>query len=147
MSETTLDPTCDATIDPATAPAPVGTLSVLNVGDGDLTISFDPGDPQEVVHGLRVLMDMQKRGYLIAVKLPDGSYVRAIEIDPTAGAYIVSLPRDASPALLAACGIEPGSPEALADAADAPKGKTRGRRGRLPIATSEAVGVARSAGG
>ena len=132
MSETLETPSTPAT----------GSLSVLNVGAGDLTITFDPGNAEETVKGLRMLMDMQRRGYLIAVKLPDGSYVRAEEIDPTAGAYVISLPEDAPPALLATM-----QAVALETAADQPKRRGRPRKVKVPIATSEAVGVARSAGG
>jgi hypothetical protein len=166
-------------LDTITPAAPVGSLSVLNVGAGDITVNFDPGSPEEVVKGLRMLMDMQKRGYLIAVKLPDGSYVRAVEIDPTAGCYVISLPADASPELLATLRAvvldEPdagdlprrrrGRPRKLrapegavvitnaeepgtVAATDAsPRKRGRSRKVRVPIATSEAIGVARSAGG
>lgn len=114
-----------------------GTLCVLNVGTGDTTVTFDPGNPAEVAKGMRMLLDMQKRGYLIAVQLPDGTYTRAIEIDPTSGSYIITLPEDTP----------------LPEGASAVHDKSKRRRGRpskkvkVPVEKTHAVGVARSAGG
>ena len=120
-----------------------GSLSVLNVGAGDIEVRFNPHQPEEVERALKMLKDMQRRGYAILVKQGDGSYARAIEIDEKTSCYVIS---EEVPVETAA----PPDVEAAA-AADEPPVAPR-RRGRppkkqQPIAGSHAVGVARSAGG
>jgi hypothetical protein len=115
-----------------------GRLSVLNVGAGDIEVRFNKHQPDEVVRAIKMLKDMQKRGYAILVKQDDGSYVRAIEIDAEHQCYVIS---DGPPPVEAvvdeaAVTVKPGNGR-----------RRRGYRRRQPIATSEAVGVARSAGG
>ena len=110
-----------------------GSLSILNVGAGDIEVRFNEHQPEEVERAIKMLKEMQARGYAILVKQADGSYVRAVEIDATRGCYIVS-GEVVEPAPATAVGRPP----------------SRGRRGRRvsqPIASSHAVGVARSAGG
>ncbi len=113
-----------------------GRLSVLNVGAGDIEIKFNPHQPEEVTRAVKMLTEMQQRGYAILVRQDDGSYVRAVSIDAARGLYIIS--------------GEP-APEAagLEDVEDGPPLKRpRGRPRRTqPIATSEAVSLGRSAGG
>jgi hypothetical protein len=43
-------------------------LTVLNVGHGDTKLSFDPKKPEERKHTARIVQDMLKLGYVIAVK-------------------------------------------------------------------------------
>ena len=112
-----------------------GSLSVLNVGAGDLEIKFNPHQPEELQRALKMLKDMQARGYAILVREEDGSYVRATSIDAARGPYIISgdapepVPQEGVPA------VEP------------PK-KRRGRPPRtVPVGTSHAVSLGRSAGG
>jgi hypothetical protein len=110
-------------------------LCVLNVGAGDITVAFDDGDPGERAKAIKMLKDMRARGYLFAIKLPDGSYTKAVDIDGEHGGhYIVVVPDDLA--------LPP-------DAAPVEGGKRprRGRRVALPIDKTEAYGVARSAGG
>lgn len=134
------------------APHPItGSLSVLNVGEGDIHITFNNADPAETEKAVAMLLDMQKRGYAIMVQLPDNTYVRAQSIDATTGSYIVVLPDEIAAATLA----EPAaaSPEGAKDGESAATEKpSRGRPSKkastsLPIAGTRAVGVARSAGG
>lgn len=115
-----------------------GSLSILNVGAGDIHITFETGDPDEVRNAVSMLLDMQKRGYAILVAMPDGTYARAQSIDGQRGDYIVRTNNDTS---------EPGPGSLPGD--DQPK-KRSGRRSRdvrLPVTGTRAVGVARSAGG
>lgn len=110
-----------------------GSLSVLNVGAGDIQITFNQHDSGEREKALKMLTDMQTRGYAILVRLDDGTYTRATRVDAETGHYIIQLPDDA--AHEAAEAIEP-----------APKGR-RGRKARILVEKAQAVGVARSAGG
>lgn len=129
-----------------------GSLCVPNVGLGDIEVRFNHHDSAERDKALRMLTDMQKRGYAILVRLDDGSYTRAVEIDTARGCYVVQLPDfDAQ--------VAGSAPVAMADAlADALAGgwtcvppPTKGKRGRrraaIPISGAHAVGIARSAGG
>lgn len=115
-----------------------GSLSVLNVGAGDIELRFNQHNTEEREKALKMLTDMQRRGYAILVRLDDGSYVRATEIDAERGCYVVQMPEmstglDEGPSL-------PGR-----------RGSRKGPRGRqrrhVPIERAHAVGVARSAGG
>lgn len=117
-----------------------GELSVLNVGAGDIKVVFNQADRGEAAKAIRMLNDMQARGYAILIELPDGSYTRAERIDATRGRYVITLPEDVS---------EPPEAEPVPKKRGK-KSVVKGRKGRkvsVPIAKSRAVGVARSAGG
>lgn len=108
-----------------------GSLSVLNVGAGDIEVRFNHHQPDELARAVRMLKDMQARGYAILVRQDDGSYARAVSIDTERALYIIS--------------DGPAEPEAIRGASPS---RRRGRPKRTQaIATSQAVGVARSAGG
>ncbi|MGE3278045.1 MAG: hypothetical protein AB7O67_23280 [Vicinamibacterales bacterium] len=108
-----------------------GTLSVLNVGAGDIQVSFNQHDAEERQRAVRMLKDMQARGYAILVRLDDGTYTRALEIDEAHGAYVIQTPE----------------PAAAAPVAEPPRrGRRRGRT-KVPFEQAKAIGVARSAGG
>lgn len=151
-----------------------GELRVLNVGAGDITITFNNTDVDETDKALAMLQDMLKRGYLVAVQLPDGTYARARQIDPTRGRYIVTVPthivtHELPPAPEADLPELPPAPEAAAAdieqhlcacgcGAPVLPGKTwvKGHHKRkraatqtvsVPVQKTKAVGVARSAGG
>lgn len=111
-----------------------GILSVLNVGAGDIRVTFNQHDRGERDKALAMLQDMQKRGYAILVQLDDGTYVRAKEIDAARGCYIVQLP-------------DGGSHEAAEPVEPAPKRRGRPRKVAIPVTKARATGVARSAGG
>lgn len=110
-----------------------GSLSVLNVGAGDIEVKFNRHQPEEVARAIRMLKDMQARGYAILVRQDDGSYVRATAIDETNGLYIIS---------------GEAAPEPTADIPPVRATRKRGPQRRTQsIATSHAIGVGRSAGG
>jgi hypothetical protein len=114
-----------------------GTLAVLNTGAGDITVAFNTADAEESARAIDMLLDMKARGYAIMVRLADGTYTRAVDIDANTGHYVVLAPSNASP-------VE-SSPEA--EATPTTKRRGRPRRERVPIDSASAVGVARSAGG
>lgn len=113
-----------------------GTLSILNVGDGDTKLSFDPKKPAERERAARVVTDMIKQGFAILVEVGkrkgEPLYQRAKSFDPETCEYIiVGVPED-------------GHEKATAS----PKAKTKKTTTRrVPAAKTRSVAVARSAGG
>ena len=95
-----------------------GSLAVLSVGMGDIEVRFNQHDEAETAKALKMLDDMKARGYAILVRLDDGSYVRAVDIDRTRGCYVVQIPAD---------GAVPADVET-----EAPRKGKRGRRARGP---------------
>ena len=149
-----------------------GEIRVLNVGAGDIAVSFNNNDDDETEKALGMLRDMMARGYLIAVQLPDGSYARATKVDAKAGRYIITVPKAlvADPDAPPQTGLDDGPPIApvIAEAQQhlcacgcgrpVAEGKTwvRNHHHRkrapqqtvsVPVRKTRAVGVARSAGG
>lgn len=144
-----------------------GSLSVLNVGAGDIEVIFNQHDSTERDRAIRMLKDMQARGYAILVRLDDGSYVRAKEVDAERGRYIVQLPEggthaaaepiDDAPAIevtakapepgTCACGcgkkVKAGKQWVLGHH----RRKKGGRKVAVPVHRAHATGIARSAGG
>lgn len=142
----------------------MASLNVLNVGAGDVALTFNHLDDDEAKKALRILTDMQERGYAIIVQTEDGQYARAKAIDRTRGRYIIQLPEGAplppgaeeidmtgvafDAEVAAAQPPAPGHETRGADLEPiAPKKRGRGRRVGVPIARASATGVARSAGG
>lgn len=139
----------------------MGSLCVPNVGLGDIEVKFNQHDSRERDKAIRMLKDMQTRGYAILVRLDDGSYVRATGIDHERGCYIVQIP-DEEPAAVPdfdaqVAGTAPVTDtpaEVIADNIGTalrdqplPK-KRRGRvRKEIPFHQAAATGIARSAGG
>jgi len=119
-------------------------LAILNVGEGDTKITFDPDKPDEAARARRVVSDLLKLGYAILVRVNEKAkgvkavYRRAVAFDPQLNEYLV---RDAPGDT--ATGLDDGPP--LADEKPAPKPR-RGTMRRIP-ASAPGVAVARSAGG
>ena len=111
-----------------------GFLRVLNIAAGDIEVVFDAENPAETLRAIAMLKDMAKRGFLIAVRLEDGTFARAVDIDATRARYIVVVPDDI------------GLPADAVPVVEKRPAK-RGRKVSVPIETSRAYGVARSAGG
>lgn len=122
-----------------------GVLSILNVGAGDTKISFDPTKPEETKRASAIIADMLQRGFAILVEVgkKDGKplYQRAEAFDPETAEYIV-------------VGLPPGAESPPGDSrmgpnAKARPGRPRGRppKHRLKAETTNAVAVARTAGG
>jgi hypothetical protein len=137
-----------------------GSLCVLNVGAGDIELKFNQHEPDELARAVKILTDMQQRGCAILVKNEDGSYSRAHAIDASRGLYVISgeprpqaaLPPPPERQALTGDVLDPAvDPDADADALvdQALRARRRGRppKRTVPIATSHAVGVGRSAGG
>lgn len=133
-----------------------GTLGILNVGAGDVKLSFDPADPGERIRAARIVKDMLRRGYAIVVQVgtaPDGKpiYQRATGFREDVCQYLIA---DFDP--MAASdneGDHRGEEQVQTQAGAAPDGaapalKRRGRPPKaIPAESTRAVAVARSAGG
>jgi Ribonuclease G/E len=119
----------------------VGEVGILNVGAGDTKLSFDPKKPKEVERASRIVKDMLRRGYAILVEVGKDEkgplYRRATDFDAKTAEYIIiGEPEEATPNV-----ESPSSPP--------PRGKA-GRKtatNRVPAASTNAVAVARTAGG
>jgi hypothetical protein len=114
-----------------------GTLSVLNVGAGDLKFSFDPAKPGEVEKAKRTVEDMLRRGYTLLVEVV-GVLHKAKGFDPARCEYVIV--------------DEPDEPAAVgtaidADAAVIPAAKKRGRPRSIPASAAKATAIAPTAGG
>lgn len=133
----------------------MGRLEILNVGEGDIAITYDAQDAPDCIRAKRIITDMLRRGYALLVEVGkenDGRpiYQRATAFDETAGEYIIADYAPEAHEVEADRGEEDTSKE---DAAPEPeteavKPKKRGRpRKSVPMESATAVGVGRSAGG
>lgn len=109
-------------------------VSILNVGEGDTKLSFDPAKPVERERASTIVSDMLRRGYAILVQVgeKDGEpiYKRAKAFDPKTCEYLID-------------GL---SAQEEAEITDRMAGKKRGRK-RVAAASTSAVAVARTARG
>lgn len=133
-----------------------GEVGILNVGAGDIRISFDPKNPAEVIRAKRIVKDMLRGGYALLVEVEkngEKAFQRALDFDEERGEYIIAdydpvqggvqgPPKPAEligPVCACGCGLP------------VTEGKTwvRGHhnRKRVPAAKARAVAVSRSAGG
>ena len=150
----------------------MGTLAILNVGAGDLKVSFDRNNPAELIRAKRIIKDMLRRGYALLVEVErngEKAFERAIDFNEDHCEYIIAdfdpeialnsdrqdayeteLNRQEKPTTHGQSQQnETGVPDVRPE--DAPReepkpGRGRPRRG-IPADKANAVGVARSAGG
>jgi hypothetical protein len=136
-----------------TAPEPTGVLEILNVAAGDVKLTFDKGNPIETIRAKRIVVDMLRRGYALVVEVERGgkrAYERVQEFDEKNGEYIIA---DFDPVIAQeadkADGELPPLPLRQHDiSAPAPQPVAKkGGRTRLPMETTKATGIGRSAGG
>src|SRR6185436_17393172 len=66
-----------------------GTLEILNVGRGDVKISYDSNNAAEAIRAKRIIKDMLRRGYALLVEV-DGKFSRVKEFDEAAGEYVIA---------------------------------------------------------
>lgn len=116
-----------------------GTLSVLNVGAGDLKFSFDKSKPHEVARAKKTIADMLKRGYTLLVEV-GGVLHKAKGFDPDKEEYIILDPGDDEPEVAETPAIEEPAPKRKPGR---PKGKLKG----VPAATTRAHALAPTGGG
>ncbi len=136
-----------------------GTVGILNVGDGDTKLSFDPANPAERIRAARIVRDMLRRGYALLVEIEQGGekvFTRATEFRDDVCEYVIA---DLDPTVAAAADAAEEQHHDQQDEAQqvpAPTAGTQGaprRRGRppkqrsIPAETARAVVVAPIAGG
>lgn len=71
----------------------IGTVSILNVGGGDIKISFDRSNPGEAIRAARIVQDMLQRGYALIVEVNrngEKRYERVYGFDPDTNEYIIA---------------------------------------------------------
>lgn len=124
----------------------IGTVGILNVGEGDTKLTFDPTDPAEVERSGRIVRDMIRRGFVLLVEIGRDEkgpvYRRAKDFDPETAEYIIAGTADATTTENPENEQEPSLPKTR-------RGKgTKGRRTtRIAAASTNAISVARTAGG
>ena len=126
----------------------MGELSILNVGAGDVKISFDTANVAETIRASRIVRDMLRRGYALLVEVErDGEkkFERALDFNENTGCYIVA---DFDPITEdqkhgEGKQTEAGVPHLIAEA----PAKPHSRRKQVPARSTRAVAIARSAGG
>jgi hypothetical protein len=137
-------------------PTAAGTVGILNVGDGDTKLSFDPKNPAERIRAARIVKDMIRRGYALLIEHPpgSGSYTRALDFKEEVCEYVIA---DFDPITAAEADAEeeehgndqsgqaqsPATPGTGAQ--DAPR--QRGRVRTVAAGRASAVAVAPIAGG
>jgi len=128
-------------------PMNAGEVSILSVGEGHISLSFNSDDPAEVIRASRIVKDMLRRGYALLVKTPDQKWSRAKDFDENTNEYLIAdldaepQPEDTSPTYSATVGSTAESSVS-----------SKLRRGRPPMKRvsakeSELVSVGRTAGG
>lgn len=113
-----------------------GLIGILNVGAGDTKLSFDPSKPAEVKRASRIVGEMLAQWYAILVQAGEENgeplYRRAKGFDPKTCEYIIV-----------------GAPEENHEEAPskAAKGRQTLKERRIPARSTNAIAVARTAGG
>jgi hypothetical protein len=127
-------------------------VGILNVGAGDIRISFDPKNAGERIRAARIVKDMLRGGYALLVKVGK-SYQRALDFDESKCEYIVA---DFDPTQGGVQGAPTPEPAVAAKCACGCGGAvTPGKRylrghhnrKRVPAEKTHSVAVSRSAGG
>lgn len=136
-------------------PSAAGELAILNVGEGDTKLSFDPKNPAERIRAARIVRDMLKRGYALLIEVAPGEYQRAMDFREDVCEYVIA---DFDPITAAEHDAQEEQEdahqqdEASAGSAPAAGAAAPARRGRrsvrtLPAESAKAVAVAPTAGG
>jgi hypothetical protein len=130
-------------------PTAAGELAILNVGDGDTKLSFDPKNPAECIRAARIVRDMLRRGYALMIQV-DGAYQRVTEFRDDVFEYVIA---DFDPLIAAEKDAKdtqheqsPATPPGEGTAAPATKRGPYKKRG-VAASSTRAVAVAPISGG
>ena len=111
----------------------IGQLDVLNVGEGDIKITFDENNAMELERAKRIIGDMLKRGYALFIHGKDDKLIRVHRFKPSTNTYLI------------ADGPEvPSEAEPLAPVPEMAKGR---KMREIKATKAKATVVGRSAGG
>lgn len=118
-----------------------GVVAILNVGAGDTKISFDPTKPEEVARAAKIVKDMIRRGFVLLIEVGRDEkgplYRRADDFDEKTAEYIIAGETHDE--------AEPSA--AQSSEGETKKQKTKRGCTRVAAARTNAVAVARTAGG
>ena len=103
-----------------------GMLKILSVGRGDIKLTIDPGNPEDVKNARAIIEEMLAKGYGLFVEGPSGRLSRVKKFNPKRLAYIISEVVEPAP-------TKPGAK------------RTRDRE--VPVAGSKTKAIGRTAGG
>ena len=135
-----------------------GAVSILNIGTGDIHLSFDKNNPAERIRAARIVRDMLRRGYALLVEVVvDGEkkFMRAKDFDDEHCQYVIA---DLDPVTAAAADAqeeqevgdgqqtEQASSSSTSEKARDPNPR-RGRTRKVDATSTRAVAVGRTAGG
>jgi len=119
-----------------------GTVAILNVAAGDTKLTFDPEKPDEVKRSASIVKDMIRRGFVLLIEVGSDEkgpiYRRALDFDETASEYIIA---GDAPAL------HQEKPGIVQSALPPRQRKQKAAKVRVPAARTQAVAIARTAGG
>lgn len=122
-----------------------GSVGILNVGAGDTKLTFDPNNPDEVERSAQIVKDMIRRGYVLLIEVGQNDkgpiYSRAHDFDAETAEYIIA--GVAQPTTEKPSDVESTTSPPSRRRKSAPRRETR----RVPASTTNAVAVARTAGG
>lgn len=130
-----------------------GSVGILNVGDGDTKLSFDPNNPAERIRAARIVRDMLRRGYALLVEVEANgkkSFARATDFREDVCEYVIA---DFDPITAAQADAEETdhddeTQQGAAAPAGTPAPRGRGRpRKVIKAESTRAVVVAPIAGG
>lgn len=125
-----------------------GFCSVLNVGDGDTKLSFDPKNPDDRARAAKVVTEMLRLGFAVMVEVEKDVYRRVHAFDEATCEYVIFGGGDANeqPSTAAAGKVESPQPD---EAAPAKRSRVKPAKPalRLPAGSTRAVGIGRTAGG
>lgn len=126
----------------------IGQVGILNVGAGDIKISFNSDDEAEKIRAGRVVKEMLRRGYALLVEVDHGKYQRAKDFDPDTNEYIIAdydpTVEDESDEKLQA-GTEAGQEATASKGRKNPKKKAKKKR--VKASDTHGVAVSKTAGG
>lgn len=119
-------------------------LNILNVGDGDTKLTFDPKSEADRKNAATTINDLLRRGFAIMIEVGKDErgplYRRADGFDPETFEYIIMGGPEIPPAT-----DEPTQEPPVVSTGRKPRGKRSQQR--VPAATTTSVAVSRTAGG
>ncbi len=140
-----------------------GQVGILNVGAGDIKLSFDKNNMAERIRAARIVTEMLRRGYALLIEYEEGGVKKhrratgfdgntceyiIVDYDPTVAATAEEHSHEEGPkeASLPETSIDAG-PKLQRQKARAPIPKVNKRKTRIDAATATGVAVSRTAGG